>query len=175
MALALELTLDDGADAAVREIWRGLEQVGVRSLASLLDGRVEPHVSLVVSGDVEALRALGPDLAEIVRMAGPQVLALDAIGLFPGGDPVLFLAVTPTESLLRMHADVAELLRERGVAVCPEYRPGAWVPHCTVAMAMPADCCGDAVAVIRAAPLPIQARSAQLGLLDSTTGETVFL
>jgi 2'-5' RNA ligase len=175
MALALELTLDEGADAAVREVWDGLEQAGVRTLASLLDRRIAPHVSLVVSVDVEALHALGPDLAEIVRMAGPQMLPLDSIGMFPGADPVVYLAVTPTERLLRLHADVAELLRERGVGVLPEYRPGSWVPHCTLAMAVPGHRCGDAVAVLRAAPLPIKARSAQFGLVDSTTGNTMFL
>jgi 2'-5' RNA ligase len=175
VALALELTLDEGADAAVRDVWDGLEQAGVRSLASLLRGRVDPHVSLVVSDDVEALRALAPDLAEIVRMAGPQVLSLDAVGLFPGADPVLYLGVTPTERLLRLHAEVAELLRGRGIEVRPEYLPGAWIPHCTVAMDVPRDRCGDAVAVVGTAALPIRARSARLGLVDSTTGETMFL
>jgi hypothetical protein len=175
VALALELTLDEDADAAVREVWRGLEQAGVRSLATLLDGRVDPHVSLVVSDDGAALLALGPELAEIVRMAGPQMLPLDSVGIFPGAEPALYLGVTPTVPLLRLHADVAEFLRERGIGVSPEYQPGSWVPHCTVAVNVPGDRCGEAVDVVRAAPLPIPARSAQLGLIDPATGEATFL
>jgi 2'-5' RNA ligase len=175
MALALELTLDDEADAAVREVWESLERAGIRSLASLHGGEIDPHVSLVVSDDVEAMRALGPELGEVVRMAGPQVLALDAIGLFAVEEPALYLAVTPNERLLRLHAETAELLRGRGVALWPEYRPGAWVPHCTVAIGVPHDRCGDAVATVRSAPLPIRARSARPGLVDTGTGKATFL
>jgi 2'-5' RNA ligase len=175
MALALELTLDDEADAAVREVWASLERAGIRSLASLHGGRIDPHVSVVVSDDVDAMRALAPELGEVVRMAGPQVLGLDAIGLFAAEEPALYLAVTPNERLLRLHAEASELLRGRGVALWPEYRPGAWVPHCTVAIGVPGDRCGDAVAALRSAPLPIRARSARPGLVDTETGKAAFL
>jgi 2'-5' RNA ligase len=175
MALALVLTLDEDADAAVRRIWAGLDKAGVPSLATLLGGRLDPHVTLAISGDGEAMRALGPDLAELVRMSGPQVLPLGAVGLFPGADPPLYLAVTPTERLLRLHAEVDDLLRERRIETAALYRPGTWVPHCTVAMSVPEERCADALGVVRASPLPIQARGAQPGLIDTETGETAWL
>lgn len=175
MALALELTLDEDADAAVRRIWAGLDDAGVPSLATLLGGRLDPHVTLAVSGDEEAMHALGPDLAELVRMAGPQVLPLGAVGLFPGADPPLYLAVTPTERLLRLQAEVDARLRERRIDTAAEYHPGTWVPHCTLAMSVPDERCADALGVVRAAPLPIQARIARPGLVDTETGETTFL
>jgi 2'-5' RNA ligase len=174
VALALELTLDQDGDARVRALWDALEGMGIGTLATMLGGRVDPHVSLIVADDTEAVVALGGELGEIVRMAGPQTLPLDAVGLFPGPGPVIYLGVTPTESLVRLHAQTAEFLRERGVDVWPQYRPGVWVPHCTVAMSVPDERLVAAATALRAA-LPIRARAARVGLVDSETGETTLL
>ena len=171
MALALELGLDGDADGAVRGLWSQLETDGVPSLASYLDG-IRPHVSLVVSDDHDGLRGCAHELRPLLEQLP---VSLTSPGVFPGQMPVLFLAVTPSEPLLRMHGRVGRLLTDRGVDVWPHYRPDVWLPHCTLSMGVPPAQLGAAIERCLGRPLPIAARLAGPKLTDSATGATAPL
>ena len=58
MVAALELHLDVRATRRIRVLWDLLEDLGVKTLRSLQDGRHRPHVSLI------AARSLDPDAVE---------------------------------------------------------------------------------------------------------------
>jgi 2'-5' RNA ligase len=88
-----------------------------------------PHITLAIYDDiaVDRLRAA----TESVFTGRPAVtLTFTAIRHFDG--PVLYAAPLPSAPLSALHAAVD---REIDPALChPHYRPGAWVPHCTLAM-----------------------------------------
>lgn len=133
MVAALELYLDVDATRRVRQLWRALEDEGIPTLASLLDSKHRPHVSLA------AARRLAP-AAVVDALAGLPVgrgltLNMDFVGQFVGR--VLWLGITPTAELLDHHRRVHERLDAAGVEVWDLYRPGRWVPHCTVSMRVP--------------------------------------
>jgi 2'-5' RNA ligase len=130
---AVELFLDVDATRRVRTLWRALEAEGVPTLASLLNDRHRPHISLA------AARTLSPSavvsaLADMV-VARPIPLRLDFVGQFVGR--VLWLGVTPSAELLDHHREVHSRLAAAGVETWDLYRPGRWVPHCTVSMRVP--------------------------------------
>jgi hypothetical protein len=50
---------------------------------------------------------------------------------------VLWLGPVPTQELIDHHAAVSGRLAAAGLTVFDEYRPGAWVPHCTLSMRVP--------------------------------------
>ena len=133
MVAAIELFLDVDATRRIRTLWQALEAEGVPTLATLLEQKHRPHVSLAVA------RTLPP--ADVVsaldglRVAVPLELGLDFVGQFVGR--VLWLGVTPTAELLAHHAAVQERLSAAGVEPWDLYRPGRWVPHCTVSMRVP--------------------------------------
>ena len=110
-----------------------MEHSGVPSLRGLTHGKHRPHVSLVAAPSLDAAvvaRALnGLDVAPVLR------LELDFLGLFRGR--VLWLGPVPTTEILAHHAIVFDRLADAGVTVFDEYRPGAWVPHCTLSMRVP--------------------------------------
>jgi 2'-5' RNA ligase len=60
---------------------------------------------------------------------------MNFVGQFVGR--VLWLGVTPTAALLAHHRLVLDRLTAAGVEVWDLYRPGQWVPHCTVSMRVP--------------------------------------
>ncbi|WP_127498667.1 2'-5' RNA ligase family protein [Actinoplanes solisilvae] len=133
MVAALELYLDVDATRRVRTLWRALEDEGIPTLASLLNEKHRPHVSLA------AARQLAPDKV-VDALAGLPVgrgltLDMDFVGQFVGR--VLWLGVTPTAPLLEHHRQVHERLDAAGVEVWDLYRPGRWVPHCTISMRVP--------------------------------------
>jgi 2'-5' RNA ligase len=130
---AIELYLDVDATRRIRRLWQALEDDGVPTLASLLNERHRPHVSLA------AARTLEPE-AVAAALDGHAVgrgltLDLDFVGQFLGR--VLWLGVTPTEELLGRHRAVHDRLAGRGIEVWEHYRPGRWVPHCTISMRVP--------------------------------------
>jgi hypothetical protein len=130
---ALELYLDVEATRRVRALWHALEAEGVPTLASLQNERHRPHVSLA------AATRLAPDAVAAaldgVVVAPPLTLRLDFVGQFVGR--VLWLGVTPTAELLDHHRAVHDRLAAAGVEVWDLYRPGWWVPHCTVSLRVP--------------------------------------
>ncbi|WP_199516909.1 2'-5' RNA ligase family protein [Nucisporomicrobium flavum] len=140
MVAALELYLDVDATRRIRTLWQALESEGVPTMASLHE-RHRPHVSLA------AARTLPPEtIAAALR--GMEVgrgltLDLDFAGQFVGR--VLWLGVTVTEELLAHHRAVHDRLAAAGVEVWDHYRPGRWVPHCTVSMRVPNPVMGAAV------------------------------
>jgi hypothetical protein len=138
---ALELYLDTDATRRVRALWAALEDEGVPTLGSLQNARHRPHVSLAAAHRLapEDIAAALGDLA----VGRGLTVEMGFVGQFVGR--VLWLGVTPTAELLGHHRVVHDRLAAGGVEVWEHYRPGRWVPHCTVSLRVPNPLMGQAV------------------------------
>lgn len=137
---ALELYLDQDASRRVRALWRALESDGMQSVLSLHQLH-RPHVSLIVAERLEPL-----PVAEALRgltVAPRLTLTFQYVGQFLGR--VLWLGPAPSTELLAHQANVHARLSEAGVDIWDYYRPGRWVPHCTLSMRVPNSLMGLAV------------------------------
>jgi 2'-5' RNA ligase len=171
VALALEMGLDPEGDRAIRDLWSRLEQLGVASLKGHVPS-IRPHLSLVVTDDADGLREHAPGLA----LRGHETdIEMAAASLFSADPPLLVLAVAPAPELVALHARVSTALATAGVDVWPHYRPGTWLPHCTLSTGVPAAMLADALAACLALPLPVRARLRAAALTDSLTGATTPL
>jgi 2'-5' RNA ligase len=130
---ALELYLDVDATRRIRTLWQALEAEGIPTLASLQDARHRPHVSLAAAARLDP-EAVAGALGDLTVGRGLR-LSMDFAGQFVGR--VLWLGVTVTEELLAHHRAVHERLAAAGIEVWEHYRPGRWVPHCTVSLRVP--------------------------------------
>jgi len=130
---ALELYLDTDSTRRIRTLWRSLESDGIRSMASLLQEKHRPHVSLTAARrlDPAAVSAALSDL----EVARPLTLQMGFAGQFVGR--VLWLGITPTVELLAHHRAVHDRLSAAGIEVWDLYRPGRWIPHCTISLRVP--------------------------------------
>jgi hypothetical protein len=156
---ALELYLDVEATRRVRGLWRALEDEGVPTLASLLNQKHRPHVSLAVA------RQLSPDAVasalEGIPVGRGLRVDMDFVGQFVGR--VLWLGVVPTVGLLTHHRMVHDRLAAAGVEVWDLYQPGRWVPHCTIAMRVPNPLTATAIRrCLEVLPLPATVTGAAL-------------
>ena len=133
MVAALELYLDTDATRRIRVLWEALESEGVQSLRSLLGRRHRPHVSLAVAPRLDPDRVAQALAGTVV--AAPLRLSFQHAGQFVGR--VLWLGPTPTAELLAHQAVVYGRLTGAGIAISEHYRPGHWVPHCTLSMRVP--------------------------------------
>ncbi|SBT37443.1 2'-5' RNA ligase family protein [Micromonospora auratinigra] len=133
MVAALELYLDTHATRRIRVLWDALESEGVQSMKSLLEQRHRPHVSLAVAPRLDPERVAAALAGTVV--AAPLRLEFQHAGQFVGR--VLWLGPAPTTELLAHHARVHDLLTRAGIDLDEQYRPGRWVPHCTLSMRVP--------------------------------------
>jgi 2'-5' RNA ligase len=143
MGYAVELNLSRDSAARVVKVWESLAREAINSV--MLDVGAQPHISLAVFEDLnpEVLRV---DLRRFAEVTRPLSVDLASAGTFPTAEGVVFLAPVVTEELLEVHKKFHSLLRDRGVDCVEYYWPGKWVPHCTVAIDVPPDKMGAALA-----------------------------
>ncbi len=166
MALAVCLLFDQRTERALRLLWHRLEAAGVSTLLSHTHGHHVPHLSYAVlrTYDVEAvgaaLRAL-PD--------GGQVrLHFDGLGLFRRGRAWLIPGIG-ADVHVRQERVVAAA-EGTGAELHLHYRPGYWVPHCTLAPRVRRETLST-LAVEVYGTLPLEAVADRAALVESSTGE----
>ena len=166
MALAVCLLFDRRSERAVRALWDRVEEQGVGSLRSHTHGRHVPHVSYAVlrcwdqAAVHEALAGL--DGGE------PVELSFDGVGLFRRGRTWLLAGVSA--DLVARQQRVVEVVTASGADLHKHYRPGIWLPHCSLAPRATLDQLPAVVATVMDV-LPLQARLDRAALVNSATGE----
>ena len=127
MAYAVTLRLDVDAAARVRALWDALSAAGFANHAAMLG--YEPHLTLALLDDAADAPRLAQIVSDISADWRAMQLALSAVAAFPADPATLWLAPTVTAPLLDLHAALCRALP----AAHPNYRPGAWIPHVTLA------------------------------------------
>ena len=166
MALAVCLLFDPETDRAIRRLWAALEEAGIGTLLTHTHRRHVPHLSYAVlrSFDVEAVTAAVEGLA-----GGPTAeVRFDAVGLFTRGRAAL-LAPGSTDLLARQQA-VVGAVTSTGADLHWHYRPGRWIPHCSLTTGTTQELLRTA-AVRAFDVLPLEGRTVSAALIDSGTGQ----
>ena len=135
MPYAIELLLDAPTDRKIRAIGARLERRGVPTIFSFPGG--EPHVALAVfeHGDLSRLKL---NIKKIASKLPKMEARLSSVGSFPGMEGILFLSPVATIALLSLNRQIHGLLKKTAWGVWDYYKPGWWVPHCTLCMKLPA-------------------------------------
>ena len=143
----VELLPDEATDDAVRAEWDRLAAAGLASAAAHEHPTHRPHLTLAEAEEMDD--ALASSVGHLLADALPLPSRLGALAVFPSRrGAVLVRAVVPSPDLVALHADVARLLADAGCALRPHLLPGAWTPHLTLALRMPVEQVGDAVALL---------------------------
>jgi hypothetical protein len=166
VALAVCLLFDPDTDRAVRQLWAALEAAGIGTLLSHTHRHHVPHLSYAVlrTFDVEAVAEAVESLT-----AGPALdLRFEAVGLVTRGRGALLTPATP--ALLDRHQAVVGAVTNTGADLHWHYRPGRWIPHCSLTTGTSQELLPTA-AVRAFDVLPINGRAVGAALIDSGTGQ----
>jgi 2'-5' RNA ligase len=166
VALAVCLLFDAHGEAAVRRLWRRLEEHGVPTLLTHTHGRHVPHLSYAVLRSYDADQVA--DALARLPSAGPVSLNLDAFGMFRRSRTSL--VPSPTRDLARRHERVVEAVESTGAELHRHYRPGVWVPHCTLAPRTTLDRLPTIGAVVFDM-LPLVATADRAALIETGSGD----
>ena len=136
MAFAVILYLDPAAEAEVQSLWASLAEKDISSVMATLG--IRPHISLACIEHVQ-VELFCQALDVFAQNTRPLTTKFESVGTFPTEKGVVYLAPIVTRELLQLHEEFNHLLAEMGLASHAYYRPGNWVPHCTVAINLTPD------------------------------------
>jgi len=162
VAHAVIATFDAAADTAVRAIWATLANNKIDS--SMMTLGVAPHLTLAVMNDVMP----GALIGRVDTLAGdtePFNLRFDRIDVFEGREAVIYLAPQASTALRRLHQALHENVQGIGT-ITDHTRPGSWVPHATLAMAVRKRRLAAAQRLLSRRFSPFAARVTDLGVVD---------
>ena len=127
-AYGLVALLDEEHTTRVHQIWRLLEEE-----CGLIPVNVPPypHVSFHVARSYQ-LPELDQRLSEITQQIHPFSVQTTGLGIFTGSNPVVYLPVVATKTLLDVHQRLWEQTHQFGQHLNRYYQPGEWVPHITL-------------------------------------------
>jgi len=161
MPYAVELFFDPDADARVRQIWSTLSQAGICDYLTGSPSR--PHVSLSVFDHDDEFA-----LIEFVRSwAAPRTrfaIELSGPSRFPQ-TTIVFLSPQASGTLQPMQRDLHAALVAEGARVWPQYEPGRWIPHCTIAMHAALECDAAIKELVDLNSAPLRATVLRVGLV----------
>lgn len=165
MALAVCLLFDAHSELAIRHLWQRLEQAGVPTLLSHTHGRHVPHLSYAVLRSYDLPKVV--DVLDLLPDEGPMVLHFDALGMFRRSRTWLVPAVT--SDIAARQERVVEALESTGAELHQHYRPGVWVPHCTLAPRTTLEHLPTIAQTVYDV-LPLVTTADRAALIDTTTG-----
>ena len=125
---ALVGLLDPDHTARVHQVWKELEvKCGLKAV------RVAPypHFSFHVAQQYRLLD-LDASLTDLTRTIQPFTMRTSGISVFTGHNPVIYIPVAPSETLLQLHQLLWEKTSRFGTILNTYYRPGSWIPHITL-------------------------------------------
>lgn len=164
MPYAVHLFFDPETEHAITTIWQEMVDANVAPYMNTSGNR--PHISLALSDELD-LAACEERLKAFAARSEPLPVSFQSLGIFPTQEPVVFTAPVVTQELLTLQRKVDELLE--GCCRWPEfdyYRPGNWIPHCTLAMEFDQALLHRALEIATHLKLPLNGQIVGLGAIE---------
>ena len=160
MAFAIEFFLDEASVDRVREVWT---QMTAEGFVVAMEGR--PHITLGIWDeiDIEKSQTWLRDYATTVK---PFEVRFASVGYFANDLTVVFLAPVVTAHLLDLQVGFQNEFRGQVGEAWSNFRPGWWVPHCTLAQGIERESFSEAMTLSREIELPFDAVLESIGIVE---------
>ncbi|NTW97652.1 MAG: 2'-5' RNA ligase family protein [Oscillochloris sp.] len=153
MHRVIMLTFDDVTEGAIRGLWADLAATLGRTDIGMAE--IRPHVTLLSSRQMSA--EVSAEIRQAVAMhTAPIELYFESVSAFLSPEGVVFLSPVVTTELLALQRATAAAAAGLGVEIEDYYRPGSWVPHCTLAWPLSSADIGRATARCHAVFSPLR-------------------
>lgn len=138
MPYSIELHFDKKSDDLVRSIWDRLANVCHEQY--LPQSGFPPHITLALFDDSLKKRDISPAIQRCQEAFRPFKMKFSAIGLFSNEkEGSLFLVPVVSKQLLEFHEKLHADIRSFQDSMIGHYKPGDWIPHCTLSIGTPLD------------------------------------
>lgn len=117
-------------ERAIIEVWDELKEKGISAYASQVKNR-RPHITLGDGQQLDPVR-FSEDFVRYYRDHKPIEVRLASIGSFIRTG-ILYYSPVLSEELTALHRDFHKQFLPPDGNESSLYRPGSWIPHCTIA------------------------------------------
>jgi 2'-5' RNA ligase len=169
MAFALELFFDSRCEARLRRLCGSLRQTQIGGAVLIDDVKARPHITLAVCDDADE-KAMCQVVRELAQQTAAMPVILSSLGMFPSTESVLFLAPVVEPELLEVHRRADARLSEFTKTPWRFYKPGRWVPHCTLALKLPLEGVQRAIEILAESSFPITGELVEIGVSEFDPG-----
>lgn len=163
MRVALSFWFDAALEEQIRLLSGRLQSGGVPSLLSYPQFR--PHLTTGL-WHIDTLEPLRSALQKELAAQKPVPVRFESVGVFPGADCPVFFAPIVAAPLLNLHQRICDTAAGCATTASPYYRPGLWVPHCTLALQITPSEMLEAVRMMRDW-LPLEGYINRLGFIET--------
>lgn len=163
MPFVVELYFDLPTEERIRDAWKTLDEARISD--SMPKGGYRPHVSLGVCDHLET-NSLAQELTTFAANVTPFRLSFPNIGVFSTSEGVVYLGVTVSAQLLKVHTTFHKIFKKYAKEQREYYTVGQWVPHCTLAFGLSEEQIAEAVTVCRQIDLPVSTEVKEIGVVE---------
>lgn len=171
MPYAVVLYFDTPFQEAIHQIWDRLDNSGVKFKTD--QRRFRPHITLAIFDEIDC-DDYKSKIEKIAFSSNVTHLHLDHIGIFNKPDIVIFLAPPPGKELLALHKVIHDVLSNHTQGSWELYKPGNWVPHCTLANDLEISDLEQAIGICIEIPLPLSAKITQICIIAFDPIQQIF-
>ena len=168
---AIELYFDPALENQVLKAWNVLARRQIST--QLIEIESRPHITLFSTSSIEPTK-LESVIKAFASKQEPLSLSFSSIGTLSNDNNVLFLAPTPSMSLLQFHSQLCEVMKKEGIEIGEDYRPDSWIPYCAVAQEVPKARMAEAFCVLRDLKLPVTGYAMDIGLVEFSPVRELF-
>lgn len=168
---AIELYFDPALENQVLKAWNVLARRQIST--QLIEIESRPHITLFSSPFIDPAK-FESVVKSFAAKLEPLPLSFSSIGSLPNDNNVLFLAPTPSISLLQFQSQLCDAMKKEGIEIGEEYRPDSWIPHCLVAQEVPKSRMAEAFCVLRDLKLPVTGYAMDIGLVEFSPVRELF-
>ncbi len=120
--------LDDEYNGRIEIIWQKLED---RFGTETIQRTPYPHFSYHVAENYE-VNPVSDALTDVVQEMRPFTVRTAGLGVFTGGEPVLYIAMVRDPQLSALQQRIYEIASSNADSTFAYYHPQKWVPHITL-------------------------------------------
>jgi len=170
MPFAIQLFFDSASEAIIQNTQKELAKSGV---SCSTDSSARPALSLALYDELD-ITTCASKLKVFAEMFSPFALTFSCLGIFPTGKSSVYLAPTVNQKLLDIHAYIHQLLKDGGTSSLPDYVPGYWIPHCTLAQDIHPELFAPTIEIGLSMPFPLQCRVEEIGVVECWPVEYLY-
>lgn len=163
MACDICLFLDGETENVIRKVWSVLRTRGFSS--PLLRSGGKPHLTLAIWEDLDPELVLD-DLKDFAKTHRAFPVTFSSVATFGPESGTVFLGPVFTPPLILVHHQLYRIFGEVSEMSEGLYRPGSWVPHCSLTLGLPPESMPEALLTcLDLVHLPIRGWIREIGLL----------
>ena len=166
---AIELYLEPALENQVLKAWNVLARRQIST--ELIEMESRPHITLFSAPFLEPSK-LDSLLKVFASKHDPLPLTFSSLATFPNN--LLFLAPTPSLSLLHFQSQLCDAIRKEGIEIAHEFAFNSWIPYCSVAHHVPQNRMPEAFSLLRELKLPVSGYAMDVALVQFSPVREIF-